>query len=340
MVSKEMGNLCQTLAGKKDGAPPVWLMRQAGRYLPEYRELRQTQASFLEACYTPKVATEITLQPMRRFDLDAAIIFSDILVIPHAMGQDVSFVRGEGPQLGPLQVPRLKYDPQALASVYEAVELARLAIGAEKDLIGFCGAPWTLACYMVEGRGSKAHDGVRHFALSRPQEMEALMELLVDALSTHLVAQAKAGASVLQIFESWGGACPYGGLEPFVFGPTKQIVDRVRLACPGVPIIGFPRGMGEHLVDYVKKTGVNAVGLDYTMNPEAVNQRLGKGVPVQGAVDPQALVVGGEILRQEVQRYKKAFKGRPHIMNLGHGVVPNTPPKHVEAFISYVREAS
>jgi len=332
------------LAGKKRTPPPVWLMRQAGRYLPEYRSVRARVADFLELCYQPALAAEVTLQPVRRFDFDAAILFSDILVVPHALGQPVAFVEGEGPALDPVYekdaLQRLSAAPvlERLAPVLETVARARAALAPEKALIGFAGAPWTVATYMVEGGGSKDQ------ALARQRAFEAedgffpaLIDMLVDATADYLIAQVRAGADVLQLFDSWAGALAASAFEDWVIAPTRDIVARVHAACPGIPVIGFAKGVGARLADYAAGTGVDAVGLDASLPPAWVNDALPTGFPVQGNLDPMALLAGGAVLRREVEAILNGFAGRPLVFNLGHGIVPETPIAHVEALVAMVR---
>lgn len=315
-------------------------MRQAGRYLPEYRQLRGASKGFLDLCYTPEKATEATLQPLRRFDLDAAIIFSDILVLPHALGQKVTFEAGEGPRLAPYDPNILgnTVDMGRLAPVYEAVDRVRGALAPEKDLIGFSGAPWTLACYMLEGQGTKAFDKARLFGFQSPAAMKDLLARLVEVAAHHLIAQVDAGATVLQVFESWGGVCPWSRQGDWVVAPMREIVARVKQRHPRVPIIGFPRGLGGQISRYAQETGVDAVSLDQATPPQEVAEALPQTIVPQGGLDPQALVCGGDVLAAEVQRYLRAFQGRPHVFNLGHGVVPQTPPERVSELLALVRQ--
>jgi uroporphyrinogen decarboxylase len=323
---------------------PVWFMRQAGRYLPEYRELRTRYPDFWQRCFTPEVAAEITLQPLRRFDLDAAIIFSDILTIPWAMGQHVRFEAGEGPKLSPLthgnDLVFLK--PQQVSTklqpVYEALRQVRAVLPPEKSLIGFAGAPWTVATYMIEGGGSRTFARAFRWLYQDPESFAALIDMLADVTADHLIAQVKAGADTVQLFDTWAGALPEIPFIDVCIRPTRAIVQRVRAACPGVPIIGFPKGAGVRLADYVHKTGVDGVGLDPTVPLHWARETLGGQVTLQGNLDPLLLVAGGEALTAAVSRLLKTFADVPYVFNLGHGIVPETPIAHVEAVLRQARE--
>jgi uroporphyrinogen decarboxylase len=322
---------------------PLWIMRQAGRYLPEYRAVRATAGSFLDLCYTPDLATEVTLQPLRRFDLDAAILFSDILVIPDALGQKVRFEAGEGPLLDPL-------DPQAiarldtrwvldhLAPVLETVRRVRAALPADKTLIGFCGAPWTVATYMLGGRGSPDQAAARLFALRHPEAFGRLIDILVEVSIAYLVAQLRAGADMVQIFESWALNLDEVAFAERVTGPNRRIVAGVRQQVPGAVITGFPRGAAALLPGYAEATGVNVLGLDYAVPLDYARTAFPQQLTVQGNLDPLRLVAGGEQLDRRVREILSAFAGRPHIFNLGHGIVPETPIAHVERLIALVRK--
>ena len=316
---------------------PVWLMRQAGRYLPEYQALRQEAGSFLALCQNPEAAATVTLQPLKRFNLDAAIIFSDILVIPQALGQALSFPE-KGPVLAPYTPETVKppLNPAVVTPVYQALSRVKETLSSEKDLIGFAGAPWTLACYMLEEKGSKAFDKARHWGMKNPEMMGALITTLTDCVSQHLINQIAAGATVVQLFDSWAGACPWTKQEEWILSPTKEIVRRVKAAYPAIPFIGFPRGIGQGLPDYVSATGVNGVGIDQQTSPLWAARVLPQSVVIQGGIDPQALVCGGAVLADAVDLYRDAFKDRAYIFNLGHGVVPQTPPAHVAAFMHLI----
>tara|TARA_R110002167_G_scaffold228549_8_gene433632 strand:- start:27 stop:1103 length:1077 start_codon:yes stop_codon:yes gene_type:complete len=335
--------LLRALSGETLTTPPVWLMRQAGRYLPEYRELRADAGSFLDLCYTPKLATEVTLQPIRRYGFDAAILFADILLIPDALGQDVRFVEGEGPVLEPvrsaadvagLDLARLH---DGLAPVYETVASLSRSLPEAVTLIGFAGAPWTVATYMVEGGTSRDHATVRRWALSDPEGFGRLIDLLVEATAEYLIAQVRAGAEVIQLFDTWAGALPETAFARWCVAPVRALVERFHEACPGIPIIGFPRGAGAGYARYVGDTGVDGVSLDPTVPLDWAAQVLQPVATVQGNLDPMLVVVGGEAMAAEVRRIRGALGGGPFIFNLGHGIVPQTPPEHVAELVRLVR---
>lgn len=334
--------LLATVLGQRQERPPVWIMRQAGRYLPEYRETRTKARNFLELCYTPELAVEVTLQPLRRFDLDAAILFSDILVIPDALGQSVRFETGEGPilePLGPDDVARLDRDRAMshLAPVLETVRRLRASLPADKTLIGFCGSPWTVATYMLGGRGSSDQWTARKFALQHPEAFERLMDILVATSVDYLVAQFEAGADVVQLFESWALNLDDAAFARQVIAPNKRIVEGVRARVPNAPIIGFPRGAAGNLPRYAREVGINAMGIDYSTPLDFVRNALPADLPLQGNLDPLRLVVGGEAMESQVRAILEAFSNRPHIFNLGHGIVPETPIAHVEALIGMIK---
>lgn len=335
--------LLATVLGERQNSPPIWIMRQAGRYLPEYRELRAKAGSFLDLCYNPDFATEVTLQPLRRFDLDAAILFSDILVIPDALGQKVRFEQGEGPVLEPLavaDVDRLERGGalEHLAPVLETVRRLRAALASEKTLIGFCGSPWTVATYMLNGRGSPDQWVARRFALEHPAAFSKLMDVLVQTSIDYLTAQFEAGADVVQLFESWALNLDDAAFASQVIEPNRRIVEGVRARVPNAPIIGFPRGAAGNLKRYAEKTGVNALGLDYATPLSFADDFLPKRLPVQGNLDPLRLVIGGAAMEERVIEIKSAFANRPHIFNLGHGIVPETPIEHVERLVELVKK--
>ena len=342
MKSKLNGKpLLQALSGQVQKPVPFWLMRQAGRYLPEYRKLRASAGNFLDFCLTPALAVEATLQPIRRFHMDAAILFSDILVVPLALGQKVEFREGEGPVLeavrGAVDLAGLNpRDVRArLAPVYEALDRLTGELDPNTALIGFAGAPWTLAAYMVEGGTSKDFAHVRAWA-QRP-DFDALIGLLTEAVATHLIAQCDAGAEAVQIFDSWAGILDGADLRRLVIAPTAEIVRRLKVKHPLVPVIGFPRGIGAHYPTYARQTGVDALSLDQTVVPEWAARELQPLCPVQGNLDPQVLVQGGEALRQAVARILAALAGGPFVFNLGHGVVPETPVEHVAELTAILR---
>lgn len=333
--------LLDTALGKKQSRPPVWIMRQAGRYLPEYRAVREKAGSFLDLCYAPALATEVTLQPLRRFDLDAAILFSDILVIPHALGQPVRFAQGEGPILDPIDETNLAtLKPEKaldnLDKVLEAVDRIKLALSENKTLIGFCGAPWTVATYMIGGRGSPDQAAARLFALNHPAAFAALIDILVEVSAQYLVAQFRAGADMVQIFESWALNLDEDAFRSHVIEPNRRIVEKVRSFIPDAPITGFPRGAAGMLAEYAQKTGVSVLGLDYATPPAFASSNLPKSLPVQGNLDPLRLVAGGAQMEHRANAIIEAFSDRPHIFNLGHGIVPQTPIAHVSRLVDIV----
>ena len=335
--------IVRVLEGQRLARPPVWLMRQAGRYLPEYRAARERAGGFLELCLTPALAADVTLQPVRRFALDAAILFSDILVIPYALGQAVRFSEGEGPLLDAFHdvasLTRLSntHLQERLAPIYEAVERVAAALPAETVLIGFAGAPWTVASYMVEGGTSRDFAAVKAWAFGRPEEFSQLIGLLVQATTDYLVQQVKAGAEVLQLFDSWAGALPEAGFDRWCVEPVREIVRRVRSACPDVPIIGFPRGAGMGYMRFVERTGVHGVSLDPAVPLAWAARELQPRCALQGNLDPALLLVGGGPMRQQADRILAAWGQGPFIFNLGHGVLPTTPPEHVAELVEFIR---
>ena len=331
-----------TVLGERQERPPIWIMRQAGRYLPEYRQVRARTKGFLDLCYSPDLAEEVSLQPLRRFDLDAAILFSDILVIPDALGQNVRFEQGEGPVLEPVTVETLgMLKPERvvehLAPVLETLRRLRAALAPDKTLIGFCGSPWTVATYMIGGRGSPDQAAARLFALRHPEAFRTLIDILVDASIEYLVAQFQAGADVVQLFESWALNLDEQAFATQVIEPNRRIVAGVRARVPNAPIIGFPRGAAGNIAAYVKATGVNAVGLDYATPLNFAAANVPAGVTVQGNLDPLRLVVGGTQMEERAREIVAAFADRPHIFNLGHGIVPETPIEHVARLVELVK---
>jgi uroporphyrinogen decarboxylase len=318
-------------------------MRQAGRYLPEYREVRSGVASFLDLCLTPMLAAEVTLQPLWRFPFDAAIVFSDILVVPHALGQKVAFVQGEGPKLEPIRdgagIAKLDASSAAnlLAPIYETVERVTAQLPASVPLIGFCGAPWTVATYMVEGSGSKDQAEARKFAYREPETFQSLIDLLVETSVDYLLGQVKAGVRVLQIFDSWSGSLPENAFARWCIEPTRMIVERVKAEAPDVPIIGFPRGSGPLAERYAMETGVDAIGCDTSLPIDWVRDYLQTKLPVQGNLDPVLLAVGGDALDARVRTILASLGQGPFIFNLGHGILPETPIEHVERLIALVK---
>ena len=318
-------------------------MRQAGRYLPEYRALREKAGDFLTLCFTPELAAEVTLQPVRRFGFDAAILFSDILVIPHALGQLVRFTAGEGPQLNPITdrqtLTRLKLelDDSVLAPVYEAIRQVKASLAPNVALLGFCGAPWTVASYMIAGQGTPDQQPARMFAYGDPEAFSGLIDKLVDASASYLIRQLQAGVDAVQIFDTWAGVLPAEEFARWCIGPTQRIIAKVRSHVPGAKVIGFPRGIGAGLLRYVEDVPIDAVGLDWTADLAFVRDQIQWRVPVQGNLDPLALLAGGAALDRGVDNILEAFSERPFIFNLGHGILPQTPIAHVEQMLERVR---
>ncbi|HEX3497990.1 MAG TPA: uroporphyrinogen decarboxylase [Stellaceae bacterium] len=335
--------MLRSLAGGVAARPPVWLMRQAGRYLPEYRKVRAGVPSFLDLCYTPELAVEVTLQPIRRYALDAAILFSDILVVPDALGQDVAFREGEGPVLAPIRndadVARLRPDGihERLAPVYETVRRLAAALPKEVALIGFAGAPWTVATYMVEGGTSRNFHNVQLWAYRDPEGFGKLIDCLVAATIEYLSAQIAAGVEIVQLFDSWAGVLPEPAFERWVVAPTARIVSTLRQRHPAVPIIGFPRGAGLLYPRYFAATDVNAVSLDATVPLSFARDTLQRIGTVQGNLDPLLLVGGGSAMIAAIKDILAALDQGPFVFNLGHGIVPETPPEHVAELVAVLR---
>ena len=336
-------SVLSVLEGKRQAIPPIWLMRQAGRYLPEYRELRAKAGGFLDLCFTPELAAEVTLQPIRRFGFDAAILFSDILVIPYALGRRVWFVEGEGPRLEPLNdmqaLERVSgdIDEKVLAPVYETVRRVKEQLPEDTTFIGFCGAPWTVATYMVAGRGTPDQAPAKDLAKREPGAFAGLIDKLVDASASYLAAQLEAGVDVVQIFDTWAGALPADDFERWSVQPTRQIVAKLRDKVPGAKVIGFPRGAGEKIPRYVTETSVNAVSLETAIDRDFARREIQSRVPVQGNLNPETLRTGGEALDREIDAVLEAFSSGPHIFNLGHGILPDTPIANVERMLKLVR---
>ena len=334
--------LLRVLNGERLDPPPIWIMRQAGRYLPEYRELRTRAKNFLDFCYSPALATEAVMQPLRRFPLDAAILFSDILVIPDALGRAVSFVEGEGPRLKPLvEDETWRFDDperalQRLSPVYEAVERIRGAIPKETALIGFCGGPWTVATYMLQGKGGDK-DHSRRAVFERPGDVDALLDVLVEMSAQHLAKQVQAGADCVQIFESWSEGLPPLMFQRVIISPTRKLVQRLRALGVTVPIIGFPRGAGAQLGAYANETGVNALGIDTQTPADFAFKVAPEGMALQGNLDPQTLIVGGDALDRAARDVLIAFKSAPHIFNLGHGITPEATPENLAHLVRLVK---
>ncbi|BCH06605.1 uroporphyrinogen decarboxylase [Mesorhizobium sp. 131-3-5] len=336
--------MLDVLKGEAHFPPPLWMMRQAGRYLPEYRETRRRAGSFLDLCYDPDLAVEVTLQPIERFGFDASILFSDILVVPHALGRDVRFEEGRGPLLTPISVAEI----MALESdvfhvnlepVYETVRRLRAKLPDETTLIGFCGAPWTVATYMIAGHGTPDQAPARLFAYREPAAFQHLLTVLADQSAAYLIRQIEAGADVVQIFDSWSGVLDDATFDQFCVWPVAEMVRQVRAVHPDVPIIGFPKGAGARYRTYRQKTGVTGLGIDWTV-PLAAAKDLQRSGAVQGNLDPLRLVAGGKALSDGVEAILKALGDGPLIFNLGHGITPETPIAHVEAMVKQVRSAT
>ena len=333
--------LLAVLRGERRDPVPMWLMRQAGRYLPEYRALRATKGGFLDLAYDPEVAAEITLQPLKRFAFDGAILFSDILVVPHAMGMDLSFVAGEGPRLAPpladARIRDLSPQMDRLEPVYETVRRVKSQLAPETTFLGFAGSPWTVATYMIAGQGSREQAEARQLAYSDPGKMDAILDIVASITVDYLSRQIEAGVDAVQLFDSWAGSLAPEQFERHVIGRTAWIVDQLKDRYPDTPIIGFPKGAGGKLRAYAAETGVDAIGLDETVDPRWAACELPPGLPVQGNLDPMVLVAGGEALSSSVERILDAFADRPHIFNLGHGIQQTTPIEHVEELVALVK---
>lgn len=333
-----MKTLLRALAGEIVTPPPVWLMRQAGRFLPEYQEVRAKAGGFLKLVYTPELAAEVTLQPVRRFGMDAAILFSDILVVPQMLGQQLEFVEGEGPKLGPLNIDALKQSgfEEFSAPVWETVKLVKAQLPDACTLIGFSGSPWTVACYMIEGGGSETFENARQFARSKPAEFEKLIDRIITATLVYLEGQIEAGAEVIQLFDSWSGKCD--NFQRWVVEPTAALVMILRAKYPKIPIIGFPRlASQQHLGAYGIHTGVSAIGLDTTVDLDWATSSLAKRATLQGNLDPELLIKGGEDMKAGIEKILGYAKQRPWIFNLGHGVDKTTPPEHVAELVKIIR---
>ncbi|BCH29239.1 uroporphyrinogen decarboxylase [Mesorhizobium sp. L-8-10] len=332
------------LKGETVFPTPVWMMRQAGRYLPEYRATRQRAGSFLDLCYNPDLAVEVTLQPIRRFGFDAAILFSDILVVPHALGRDLRFEEGHGPLMSPIEPAGIEQLDEAmfhvnLQPVYETVRRLRAELPAETTLLGFCGAPWTVATYMIAGRGTSDQAPARLFAYRHPEALAKLLDRLADHSADYLIRQVEAGADAVQIFDSWAGVLDEASFDAFCAAPVARMVKRVRTAFPDVPIIGFPRGAGSLYDGYRAATGVTALGLDWSV-PLSQAKRLQQSGAVQGNLDPLRVVAGGRALDEGVDAILAGLGGGPLIFNLGHGITPDAPVENVERMIARVRAGS
>jgi len=339
------GILLDRLRGKPTDKVPMWLMRQAGRYLPEYRQLRASKGGFLDLVFDSEAAAEVTLQPIRRFGFDGAILFSDILIVPLALGQKVEFLAGEGPRLSPRLLDDLSVElnrdadahATVFAPIYRTLQLVRQSLGERVTLLGFAGSPWTVATYMVAGSGSRDQAETRQLAYRDPQRFDAIIDAITLATIAYLRGQIDAGAEAVQLFDSWAGSLAPAQFERFVIAPNARILEALRQSHPDCPVIGFPKGAGEKLCAYARETGVNALALDETVDPEWAARELPDNLPIQGNLDPLALLVGGEQLERACMHILDCFEGRAHIFNLGHGISQHTPLEHVERLVEIVR---
>lgn len=346
MADPVSSRFLKVLSGTPSSPVPIWMMRQAGRHLPEYLELRSRAKDFLDFCYSPSMAAEATLQPIRRYDMDAAILFADILLILDAMGLDVRFEKGVGPIVETVKTEAdlnrapVEMAVQRLSPVYETVKRVRGQLDSDKALIGFCGAPWTVALYAIEGRGGTDKSSARGWAYSRPDLLNALLDRLVEISAHYLAAQVKAGADALMIFESWAEGLPSDLFQTLVVDPNAALIKRLRDMGVTVPIIGFPRGAATMIKSYADQVAVNGIGLDTAISPDHVLKAVPETMAVQGHLDPVLLIEGGPTMEKRVREILAAYKGRPHIFNLGHGVRPDTPIANVERVVEIVREES
>jgi uroporphyrinogen decarboxylase len=333
--------LLSVLNGTKTDTLPLWLMRQAGRYLPEYRALRAEKGGFLELVHDSAAAAEVTLQPIRRFGFDGAILFSDILVIPHALGQDLWFETGEGPRLAPKLVDTslsaLQRVPERLSPVIETVRQVKAVLPPQTTFLGFAGSPWTVATYMVAGQGSREQAETRRFAYRDPKAFGEIITAIADLTVDYLSDQIEAGVDAVQLFDSWSGSLSPQQFEQWVIAPNVRIISKLKARHPHAVVIGFPKGAGGKLPAYAREVGADAIGLDETVDPNWAHHNLPKDLPVQGNLDPLALITGGDTLDQAITRIIDAFQDRPHIFNLGHGILPDTPIAHVEALVARIR---
>lgn len=340
-MNKSGKPILDVLSGKEPVRRPVWLMRQAGRYLPEYRDLRAKAKNFLNLCLTPEWATEITLQPIRRFDMDAAILFADILLVPYALGQKLDYREGEGPVLQTVtsanDIDRMVYNDAMVKAVYETVTSVKSKLPALTTLIGFCGAPWTVACYMIDGNSKNDFSLAKTWASQQPELLASLIDRLIDASVTYLSHQIDAGAEALQIFDSWAGLLDGPEFRRFVIEPTARLVSRLKALYPHIPIIGFPREAGENYGAYVRETGVDGMSIDQKVDVAVAKRDLQAVKPLQGNLPPELLVAGGDAMKTSLKKIMDTF-GTRHIVNLGHGVVPETPPEHVADLVRTVRD--
>ena len=335
------GLLLDTLRGKNVRPRPSWLMRQAGRYLPEYRALRAEKGGFLALVYDSEAAAEITIQPLRRYGMDGAILFSDILIVPYAMGQDLEFLVGEGPHLSPrladAALSSLHAVPERLTPIYDTVKLVRAQLPADKTMLGFAGSPWTVATYMVAGEGSRDQHVTRELAYRDPAAFQAIIDAIVGVTIEYLAGQIMAGAEAVQLFDSWAGSLSPAQFERWVIAPNAAIASAINARFPDVPVIGFPKGAGEKLPAYARETGVQAIGLDETIDPLWAHKVLPEGLPVQGNLDPLLLLAGGDEMERQALHILETFADRPHVFNLGHGIGQTTPVEHVGQLLNLVR---
>jgi len=338
-VNKIRKPILDVLQGREPEHRPVWLMRQAGRYLPEYREIRAKSKNFLNMCLTPDLATEITLQPIRRFHMDAAILFADILLIPMALGVPLDFREGEGPVLQEVQekeLEKLVYDAKKVEAVFETVRRVKKELPPQTALIGFCGSPWTVACYMIDGNSRSHFSKTRSWAQDKPELLDKIIHTLIDASEKYLVSQINAGAEVIQLFDSWAGLLSGQNFTRFVIEPTRLLVERIKKIHPSIPIIGFPREAREGYGPYIRETGVDGLSIDQSLDLDIAKRDLQSIKPLQGNLDPSLLVKGGKEM-QEALAQMLTKMGPCHIANLGHGVVPETPVEHVRDMVNFVQ---
>jgi uroporphyrinogen decarboxylase len=339
-----MSKILDLFQGKTFSTPPLWFMRQAGRYLPEYGEIRKKCKGFLDLCSSPEQAAEVTLQPLRRFDLDGAILFSDILTIPHALGQSVTFEEIKGPLLSPLSLSSFQENlsfekiTEKLRPAYETIQMVKPHLSSKQAFFGFAGAPWTLALYMLEGEGSRDFAKAKSQAFQNEDQFTLLLDKLSEVITLHLMEQIKAGVTILQLFDTWAGLCPATHFEKWIIVPTHKIARALKQAFPNVPLLGFPKGIGAHLVDYGHKTGVSGLSLDANTSLVWARKNLPNNLIFQGNLDPLLLVAGGDPLKRAIHSIHENMKERPYIFNLGHGIVPQTPIKNVEDCVKWVRE--
>lgn len=336
--------LLRALSGETLPTPPVWLMRQAGRYLPEYRATRAEAGSFLDLCYNPELAAEVTLQPIRRYGFDASILFADILLVPQALGADLRFVQGEGPRLSTITdadgVDRLnpvEAIHDTLSPVYETVKILSEALPSQTTLIGFAGAPWTVATYMIAGRGTPSQEPARKMIAQQPDVFDRLMERITEATISYLEKQIEAGAEVVKLFDSWAGSLNWVDFEKYCIAPNRRIVAALKARFPHVPVIGFPRGAGGAYTAFAEATGVDCVALDSGVHPAWAAEHLQKKLCVQGNLDPLMMVLGGDALVEATKRTMEGFAGGPYIFNLGHGITPDADPSHVDLLLKTIR---